>query len=68
MYFVNYYGGLKVCFLLFLWRLQALHWCRRKDTMLAGRDAFLPSPVAGGSGALSTLLLAFCLLHLARKD
>jgi len=26
-----------------------------------GRDAFLPSPVAGGSGVIATLLLAFCL-------
>ncbi len=33
-----------------------------------GRDAFLPSPVAGGSGVLATLLLALCLMSLARED
>ena len=33
-----------------------------------GRDAFLPSPVAGGSGVLATLLLALCLMRVARED
>jgi len=33
-----------------------------------GRDAFLPSPVAGGSGVVATLLLAFCLVSIARED
>lgn len=33
-----------------------------------GRDAFLPSPVAGGSGVLATLLLAFCLMTVVRQD
>ncbi len=33
-----------------------------------GRGAFLPSPVAGGSGVLATLLLALCLLSVARED
>jgi hypothetical protein len=32
-----------------------------------GRDAFLPSPVAGGSGVLATLLLALCLTSVARE-
>lgn len=31
-----------------------------------GRDAFLPSPVAGGSGVVATLLLAICLIGAAR--
>lgn len=33
-----------------------------------GRDAFLPSSVAGGSGVIATLLLSLCLLKLARED
>jgi hypothetical protein len=33
-----------------------------------GRDAFLPSPVAGGSGVLATLLLALCLTSVVRED
>lgn len=33
-----------------------------------GRDAFLPSPVAGGSGVVATALLAFCLISIARED
>lgn len=33
-----------------------------------GRDAFLPSAVAGGSGVVATLLLSFCLIKLARDD
>lgn len=33
-----------------------------------GRDGFLPSPVAGASGVLATLLLAFCLMSLVRED
>ena len=33
-----------------------------------GRDAFLPSPVAGGSGVLATMLLALCLMRVARED
>jgi len=33
-----------------------------------GRDAFLPSAVAGGSGVLATLLLALCLTSVARED
>lgn len=33
-----------------------------------GREAFLPSPVAGGAGVLATLLLAFCLTSVARED
>ena len=32
-----------------------------------GRDAFLPSPIAGGSGVIATLLLAICLTSAARK-
>ena len=33
-----------------------------------GRDGFLPSPVAGGTGVIATLLLAFCLMALAREE
>ncbi len=33
-----------------------------------GPDAFLPSPVAGGSGVLATLLLALCLMSVVRED
>ena len=33
-----------------------------------GRDAFLPSPVAGGTGVLATLLLACCLLKNIGSD
>lgn len=36
--------------------------------VMFGRDGFLPSPVAGGSGVLATLLLALCLVSLARKN
>ena len=33
-----------------------------------GRDAFLPSAVAGGSGVLATVLLALCLMSAAQED
>lgn len=33
-----------------------------------GRDTFLPSAVAGGTGVLATLLLAFCLMNTAQED
>lgn len=33
-----------------------------------GRDAFLPSAVAGGSGVVATLLLSLCLMKLAPED
>jgi hypothetical protein len=33
-----------------------------------GRDGFLPSGVAGGSGVIATLLLAICLISLYRKE
>ncbi|MBB5186401.1 putative phage tail protein [Zhongshania antarctica] len=33
-----------------------------------GRDAFLSSAVAGGSGVLATLLLALCLTSVVRED
>ncbi len=33
-----------------------------------GRDGFLPSPVAGGSGVVATLLLAICLMSIVRDD
>ena len=36
--------------------------------MMFGLDGFLPSPVAGGSGVLATLLLAICLLRLKQDD
>ncbi|MBB6523009.1 thiamine biosynthesis protein ThiC [Pseudoteredinibacter isoporae] len=35
--------------------------------ILFGRDGFLPSGVAGTSGVLATLFLAFCLISAARK-
>lgn len=36
--------------------------------MMFGLDGFLPSPVAGGSGVLATLLLALCLFGVAKED
>ena len=36
--------------------------------MILGRSGFVPSPVAGASGVLATLLLALCVLSLARKQ
>tara|TARA_R110000772_G_scaffold58539_8_gene132825 strand:- start:106040 stop:106243 length:204 start_codon:yes stop_codon:yes gene_type:complete len=33
-----------------------------------GREAFLPSAAAGGSGVFATLLLAFCLMRVERED
>jgi len=33
-----------------------------------GRNAFLPSAVAGASGVIATLLLAFCLMSTSRED
>jgi hypothetical protein len=36
--------------------------------IMFGRDAFLPSSVAGASGVIATLLLGLCLISLARED
>lgn len=36
--------------------------------MMFGREGFVPSPVAGGSGVLATALLAICLLSLKHED
>jgi hypothetical protein len=36
--------------------------------IMFGRDAFLPSAVAGGTGVLATFLLALCLSSAGRKD
>lgn len=36
--------------------------------LMFGRDAFLPSAVAGGTGVLATLLLALCLLGGAEEE
>jgi len=36
--------------------------------MMFGLQGFLPSPVAGGSGVLATLLLAICLFGLSSED
>ena len=36
--------------------------------IIAGRDGFLPSGVAGASGMVATLLLAICLISLNRKQ
>ena len=36
--------------------------------VVLGHNAFLPSAIAGGSGVLSALLLALCLMSLARED
>ena len=33
-----------------------------------GRDAFLPPPVAGGSGVVAGMLLAICLISVVRDD
>ena len=36
--------------------------------IIFGRDAFLPSPVAGVSGVVATLLLALCLMNTVHDD
>lgn len=36
--------------------------------MMFGREGFVPSPIAGGSGVLATLLLALCLFSISRED
>ena len=36
--------------------------------IIFGRDAFLPSSVAGGAGVLATFLLALCLMNVAREE
>lgn len=36
--------------------------------IIFGRNAFLPSAVAGGFGVLATLLLAFCLMRATSED
>lgn len=36
--------------------------------MMFGLNGFVPSPVAGGSGVLATLLLAVCLLKMKSKE
>jgi|GEM_PF-302504 len=36
--------------------------------VIFGRDAFLPSPVAGVSGVVATVLLALCLMNMASDD
>lgn len=36
--------------------------------MMFGLEGFLPSPVAGGSGVLATLLLALCLFGMKSED
>ncbi|WP_108810657.1 thiamine biosynthesis protein ThiC [Sphingorhabdus sp. Alg231-15] len=36
--------------------------------MMFGLQGFLPSPVAGGSGVLATLLLALCLFSVSNED
>ncbi|SIN87676.1 hypothetical protein SAMN02745824_2133 [Parasphingorhabdus marina DSM 22363] len=36
--------------------------------MMFGLQGFLPSPVAGGSGVLATLLLALCLFGISKED
>lgn len=37
-------------------------------SIVFGRDAFLSSSVAGGSGVVATLLLALCLMSIVRED
>ena len=36
--------------------------------VIVGRDSFLPSPVAGVSGVVATVLLALCLINLVRDE
>lgn len=36
--------------------------------MMFGLDGFFPSPIAGGSGVLATLLLALCLFGAASEE
>jgi len=36
--------------------------------IIFGRESFLPPPVAGASGVVATVLLALCLINIARED
>lgn len=36
--------------------------------MMTGLNGFLPSPVAGGSGVLATILIAICLFKISKQD
>ena len=36
--------------------------------IIFGRDGFLPSPVAGASGVIATVLLALCLISMQHDD
>ena len=45
----------------------ALAFVANTLVMMFGRDGFVPSPVAGGSGVLATLLLALCLFDLKHE-
>ena len=36
--------------------------------IIFGRDGFLPSPVAGASGVVATVLLAICLISLVHDE
>ena len=36
--------------------------------VIVGRDSFLPSPVAGVSGVVATVLLALCLINIVRDE
>ena len=36
--------------------------------IIFGRESFLPPPVAGAAGVVATVLLALCLINIARED
>ncbi len=46
----------------------AVAFVANASVMMFGRGSFIPSPLAGGSGVVATLLLAICLLSLRRDD
>lgn len=54
-------GGLTVA-------VGALAFVANTLVMMFGLQGFLPSPVAGGSGVLATLLLALCLFSVGGED
>ena len=51
-------GGLTVLF-------GAAAFATNSIIVVISRDGFLPSPIAGGTGVVATLLLALCLFSVA---
>ena len=48
--------------------LGALAFIANSSVMMFGSQSLIPSPLAGGSGVLATLLLGLCLLSVSRED